>query len=304
MREKGSFSSQSSSTPYLTREEDDDDTDEILIFEEEGNTPTAFEVEEEYEYGLGFDADLPPGYSLKELEQIVTFVRSSKNPKTGDFERERKSLLWCVENGYEEAQPGVWAGSWYFTYLFGEEEGKRAWVETMNKRLVKEAGGRGRQVAPEDYEAMMQLKDKGKRAFQRGQYKTALDCYIKAEELMGGDITGMFLVPHQRAEMVTLLSNQAECYLRLKKYEESIVQATKALQLDKRHSKSLLRRARASIHGSDQFGSDLVTSMAVASAAEDLQAIIHMKGEGIEEAESLMDEMEKKLDMTSETSQQ
>jgi len=294
-----------SSLPFLLRDEDEDETDEILIFEQAGdNTPTAFEVEEEYDCGMDFDDDLPHGYSLKELEQTVTFVRSSKNPKTGDFDRERKSLWWCIENGFEEAQPGVWSGSWYLTYLFGEEEGKRAWVETMNKRLVKEGGGRARQVAPDDYVAMLQQKDKGKRAFQRGQYKGALDCYVKAEELMGGDVTGIYLVPHQRAEMVTLLSNQAECYLRLKKYEEAIVQATKALQLDKRHGKSLLRRAKAAIRGVDQYDSTAASSMAVARAADDLQAIILMEGEGRQEAECLMDEMDQKLDATLVSSHQ
>ena len=101
---------------------------------------------------------------------------------------------------------------------------------------------------------MVRLKKKRKSAFNRGQLKTALDCFVKAEELLGGDVTGIYLVPHQRAAMVTLLSNQAECYLRLKKHEEAIVQATKALQLDRRHSKSLLRRAKATISGCSKCG--------------------------------------------------
>lgn len=288
MIERDSFSSRSS-LPYLLREDVDDDTDEILIFEEDGDTPTAFEVDdEEYDYGVGFDEDLPPGYSLKELEQMVTFVRSSKNPHSGDFDQESKSLLWCIENGCEEAQPGVWSGCWYFTYLFGEVEGKRAWVETRNKRLVKEGGGRARQVSEEDYSAMLQQKEKGKRAFNRGQYKSALDCYIKAEKLLGGDVTGIYLVPHQRADMVTLLSNQSECYLRLKKHEDAILQATKALQLNRRHSKSLLRRAKATICASER---QLMTSMAASSAAEDLQAIIEMNGDGANEAQQLINEI-------------
>ena len=307
MIDRVSFSSRTSissrtSVPNLLREDADDDTDEILIFEEDGETPTAFEVEDEdYDYGLGFAEDLPQGYSLKELEQVVTFVRSSKNPNTGDFEQESKTLLWCIENGCEEAQPGVWSGCWYFTYLFGEEEGKRAWIETRNKRLVKEGGGKARQVAQDDFTAMLRLKEKGKRAFNRGQYKTALDCFVKAEELLGGDVTGIYLVPHQRAAMVTLLSNQAECYLRLKKHEEAILQATKALQLDRRHSKSLLRRAKATISASDRH---VLHSMAAASAAEDLHAIIEMKGEGAQEAQKLIDEISERRNASCARSEQ
>lgn len=304
MIEKESYSSRSS-VPHLQPEDYDDETDEILIFEEDGNAPpSSFEVEEEYEYGVGLHDDLPQGYSLKELEQTVTIVRSSKNANSGAFDQERKSLLWCIENGYEEAQPGVWSGCWYFTYLFGEEEGKRAWVETMNRRLVKEGGGRARQVSPDNYSAMLAQKDKGKRAFCRGQYKSALDFYVSAEELMGGDVMGMYLVPQQRAELVTLLSNQAECYLRLNKYEDAIVQASKALQLDRRHSKSLLRRAKATIRRSEQHGSTLLNSMAAASAAEDLQAIIEMKGEVVPEAESLITEIEEQTNKISARSEQ
>jgi tetratricopeptide (TPR) repeat protein len=304
MVQRESYSSRSS-VPSLQAEDYDDETDEILIFEEDGNAPpSSFEVEEEYEYGVGFHEDLPQGYSLTELEQTVTFVRSSKNLKKGDFDRERKSLLWCIENGYEEVQPGVWSGCWYFTYLFGEDEGKRAWVETMNRRLVKEGGGRARQVSIDNYAAMLLQKDKGKRAFCRAQYKSALDCYVTAEELMGGDIIGMYLVPHQRTELVTLLSNQSECYIRMKKYDEAITQAAKALQLDKRHSKSLLRRAKATLRGAESHGSSAWNSMAAARAAEDLQAIIEMKGEVVPEAESLIEEIEEKLNVTTPISGQ
>jgi tetratricopeptide (TPR) repeat protein len=277
-----------SSLPTLTRVDDNDDTDEILIFEEEDDddddTPGALIQEEEYDYGLGFPEDLPQGYSLKELEQIVTFVRSSKDVTTGNFDLEQKTLLWCVQNGCEEALPGLWSGCWYFTYLFGEAEGRRAWLEARNKRLVKESGGRARQVPSEDYRVMLEQKEKGKRAFFRGQYKTALDCYIKAEELMGGDVSGIYLVPYQRAEMVTVLSNQAECFLRLKKYENAILQTTKALQLDRRHSKSLLRRAKATM--------DLHTTsnpVAKSIAIEDLHHLIEMNAEGAKEAQQMLD---------------
>ena len=287
-----------SSLPTLSRDADDDSTDEILVFAEEeeddDDTPGALILEEEYDYGLGLPENLPQGYSIKELEQIVTFVRSSKDANTGNFDQEQKTMLWCIQNGCEEAQPGVWSGCWYFTYLSGEAEGRRAWLEAKNKRLVKESGGRGRKVPSDDYDMMVEHKEKGKRAFYRGQYKTALDYYVKAEELMGGHVSGIFLVPAQRAEMVTVLSNQAECFLRLQKYESAIMQTTKALQLDRRHCKSLLRRAKATINLSMALKNLPMVSVAV----EDLQILIEMKGDGAHEAQVLLDNLNAKVTLT------
>ena len=278
-----------SSLPTVSRDADDDSTDEILVFaeEEEGDedTPGPLILEDEYDYGLGLRENLPQGYSIKELEQMVTFVRSSKDANTGNFDQEQKTMLWCIQNGCEEAQPGVWSGCWYFTYLSGEAEGRQAWLEAQNKRMVKESGGRGRKVPNDDYGMMVEHKEKGKRAFYRGQYKTALDYYVKAEELMGGHVSGIYLIPSQRAEMVTVLSNQAECFLRLKKYESAIMQTTKALQLDRRHSKSLLRRAKATISLCTTLKIFPVPSVAV----EDLQILIEMKGEGVHEAHALLE---------------
>jgi tetratricopeptide (TPR) repeat protein len=281
--------------PTFSLDSDDDGTDEILIFEEDGDGPPgALELEEEYDYGLGFPEDLPRGYSMKELEHTVTFVRSSKEGTTGDFQRVPKSVLWCVQNGCEEAQPGVWSGCWYFTYLFGETEGRRAWLEAKSKRLVKESGGRARQLPRDDFDAMLQQKEKGRRAFYRGQYKTAFDFYRRAEEIMGGDVSGMYLVPLQRAEMVTILSNQAECLLRMRKYENAVMQATKALQLDRRHNKSLLRRARATI----SLYNTVLNSVAASSAIDDLETLIDMKGDGYREAKLLLDDISEKANLT------
>jgi tetratricopeptide (TPR) repeat protein len=300
MSDKDSFTSRSS-LPLLLRDEDDDNDDEIVFFDDSHTGDALEDLDyDEYDYDLDAD-DLPPGYTRSELEQNVVFVRSSKDPTTGDFYRERKSLLWCVENDCEEATSGVWSGAWYFTYLFGEVEGKRTWVEAMNKRLVKECGGKAMKVDHQEFCAMLKEKDRGNRAFARGQHKKALDSYLKAEKLMGGAVSGMYLVPHQRAELVKVLSNQAECYLRMKKYEEAIVQSTAALQLDKRHQKSMLRRAKAVYYCSDRLQS--LNKMVAARITEDLQVIIEMKTEGSVEAKELMAEIELKVNASGRTQQ-
>ena len=299
MSDKDNFTSRSSSLPRLRDEYDDDDDHEIVIFEEEDDDDNGLPSYDEYDYYFEHDnktynnQELPSGYTRSELAQRVTFVRSAKDDSTGDFIRQEKELIWCLQNHAEEAQPGVWSGAWYFTYLFGEKEGRRAWSEAQKRRMVQECGGKAMTVDPNVFGDMLQEKLKGNRAFSRGQYKTALDCYLKAEYILGGEGSGMFLVPHQRDELVKILSNQAEVYLRMKKYEKAMAQATAALQLDKRHQKSMLRRAKAVVYGAEHLAS--LDAMVEAMTAEDLQFIIATKSQGAAEAQSLMDQIDAKV---------
>jgi tetratricopeptide (TPR) repeat protein len=298
MGDKDSFTSRSSLPLLLDKEEDDDD--EIVFFEEEDDETHNLENIDykDYEYFDGGHDDVT-GYTKTELAQQVVFVRSSKDPKTGAFVRETKGLRWCIQNDCEEVEPGVWSGAWFFTYLLGEKEGKRAWVEAMNKRLVKECGGKAMKVDHDEFCAMLREKDKGNRSFSRGQYKSALDSYLRAENLLGGAVSGMYLVPHQRAELVKVLSNQAECYLRMKKFDDAILQASTALQLNKRHEKSLLRRAKALYEGADRLKT--LNSGVAARAAEDLQVIIELESSGAKEARDLLNEIEMKMNSSSKS---
>ena len=131
MSDKDNFTSRSSSLPRLRDEYDDDDDHEIVIFEEEDDDDNGLPSYDEYDYYFEHDnktynnQELPSGYTRSELAQRVTFVRSAKDDSTGDFIRQEKELIWCLQNHAEEAQPGVWSGAWYFTYLFGEKEGRR-----------------------------------------------------------------------------------------------------------------------------------------------------------------------------------
>ena len=279
------------SVPFLSEENDEDD--EIVFFGDDADHEYSEYDYYGYEDDDVFDGDLPPGYTPSELAREVVFVKSEKDASTGDFLRETKDLQWCLENGCEEASPGVYSGAWYFTYLHGEKEGNRAWVDAKNKRLVKESDGKARTVDNESFGEMLKEKSKGNRAFSRGQYKSALDSYLKAEELLGGAVSGIYLVPNQRAELVKVLSNQAECYLRMGKYEDSVLQATSALQMDMRHEKSLLRRAKALVQGGtgDSSAKEEKSTM-IQRAVEDLQLIISLNGNGVDEAKSLMNEIE------------
>ena len=55
-----------SSVPSLLRDISQDETDEIVIFDEE------FEIEEEYQYGVGLDDDIGAKYHIK-LKSCVSF---------------------------------------------------------------------------------------------------------------------------------------------------------------------------------------------------------------------------------------
>jgi hypothetical protein len=297
--DKDGFPSRSSLHLRLD-EDDDDDDDEIVFFEEEDDAPNLENVDyEDFDYFCDDANDDVTGYTRTEIAQEVVFVRSSKDPDTGAFIRETKSLRWCIQNECEEVEPGLWSGAWFFTYLLGEKEGKRAWVEAMNKRFVKECGGKAMKIDHDEFCAMLREKDKGNRAFSRGQYKSALDNYLHAENLLGGAVSGMYLVPHQRAELVKLLSNQSECYLRMNKFDDAILQATAALQLDRRHEKSLLRRAKALYEGADPLKT--LNSGVAASAAEDLQVLIELESGGAQEARDLLNEIEVKINSSSKS---
>lgn len=231
---------------------------------------------------------LPPGCTVDELNQVVTFVTSRKDPKTGDFIQERKSTLWCLRHGCEELLPRLWSNYWYFTFLYGEEEGKRVWLDTQNRRLVKQSNGKAIKVDRDDFDQMLTYKEKGNRDFNRCQYNSALENYIIAEQIIGGDVMGLYLVKEQRAELVNVLSNQAECYLRMKKYTEAIMKSTAAIKLDSRHEKSILRRAKALVYGaSDGLCFDPLGPLNI--ILEDFKKIVEMNGHGAKELGQLLD---------------
>ena len=92
------------------------------------------------------------------------------------------------------------------------------------------------------FDLMFSWKQKSNRDFERGMNNSALENYMKAEETVGGD--GPVMVPDQRAEVVSVLSNQGECFLRMNKHRDAFLKTTSALQMDSSHTKSILRRGR------------------------------------------------------------
>lgn len=78
------------------------------------------------------------------------------------------------------------------------------------------------------------LKDQGNLAFSNKEYDKAIEKYAEC------------LKRAVNSEMLVVLnSNSSECFLRIKKPELALEHAEKALEIDKKHVKSLVRRAKA-----------------------------------------------------------
>ena len=91
------------------------------------------------------------------------------------------------------------------------------------------------------FQTALEFKKSGNEAFSAGDFTLALKHYQYALDLYGNRVGDV----KQRVERVNLLSNVAECNLRLSSYVEAMVAATAALDLDPEHLKSRFRRAKA-----------------------------------------------------------
>jgi len=101
---------------------------------------------------------------------------------------------------------------------------------------------------------MLEFKAKGNMAFASKDYVKAIEFY----EVALDDIEfprPMFIAPEeQMSEVITILSNKAECELRLHRYDETCQSATAALLFDGGHEKSRIRRAKAELALGKQKG--------------------------------------------------
>merc|ERR1712087_232970 len=96
---------------------------------------------------------------------------------------------------------------------------------------------------------MLELIAKKKEAnqlFAAKKFKEALDKYDDALDVVICE--HLYVAPtNQVKEVVNVLSNQAECYLRLNDYDQAGETATNALVIDSDHEKTRIRRAKAEI---------------------------------------------------------
>jgi len=81
----------------------------------------------------------------------------------------------------------------------------------------------------------MNFKSKGNKLFKDGKYEDAIQCYTRAIEECPTNKTD---------DLSTFYQNRAASHEMLKKYKEVIVDCNKAIQLNNRYVKALVRRAK------------------------------------------------------------
>ena len=144
----------------------------------------------------------------------------------------------------------------------------------------------------ETFLQILQVKRRGNDMFRKKNYERALEIYGRTHGMDMQFQLGCFLAGEQRAEKVNILSNEAECYLRLREYAQAQMKASEALALDKRHEKSLVRRAKATYYGDIKTGHMIQSNpLAAGMAEEDLKMVIRMGGSGAEDTQKPLDEI-------------
>jgi tetratricopeptide (TPR) repeat protein len=121
-----------------------------------------------------------------------------------------------------------------------------------------------RKLDDEEFKELLEQKKAGNEAFSNKRYEEAIEKYDDALML----VDSLFVAPKSQVEqIVNVLSNQAECYLRLREYEDAGQAATDALMFDDGHGKSRMRRAKAALA--------IAGSSYLIQAQVDLEAIVN-----------------------------
>lgn len=101
-------------------------------------------------------------------------------------------------------------------------------------------------VPKDEMSELVATKRKGNEHFVAGKYAEAIEIYDEA--LACVCCHKFYIAPTDQAEeVVNVLSNQAECHLRLRDYNDAAQTATDALIIDADHDKSRIRRAKAEL---------------------------------------------------------
>lgn len=91
---------------------------------------------EETESELHLRAPEYRGYSRQDLQRVVCLLHKSTDP-------EQQTIKYCIDNGYKEVDPDVWAGNWhvghpeYQKMLEQIPESLRRFVNTQRQRAAK-----------------------------------------------------------------------------------------------------------------------------------------------------------------------
>ena len=139
-----------------------------------------------------------------------------------------------------------------------------------------------------DMAELIEHKQKGNEHFVARRYQDALEEYDEALECCA--LKHLFISPYKQVvEVMNVLSNQAECHLRLNNFSQAASTATEALMFDADHEKSRMRRAKAelALYKSEN------SIIPLAQACHDLEYLLDtpdVSDTAIEYASALLDE--------------
>jgi tetratricopeptide (TPR) repeat protein len=144
---------------------------------------------------------------------------------------------------------------------------------------------------------LMQFKQRGNEMFANQKYQDAIDLY---DEAMMTILTDIFVGPYGQIEqIVTVLSNKAECELRQGDYNAAAATATDALVLMGDHEKTRIRRAKAELAIAKKF-EDKRRIPYLVQAEMDLYEVLALGDDGTsagrETAEELNTEVAKEME--------
>lgn len=226
------------------------------------------------------------GYTNGELMEVVTFLSRKWDEKHGCFASEDKNVRWCLDKGYWEVEPGVWAGYWFWD----KYPDVKPHVRIANQFVLPPEERINRNVSANTFQEVQRHREEGDQFYKIEMYLQALNKYEKALNLLGGEDFTAFLRGNQREEAVQILSNMAECNIFSRHFSEASFNASSALSLDKYHERSLLQRARANYNLAFQktdSGRVAGDSLLLSLFEEDVDRVIAMGGEGYDEAKEL-----------------
>jgi tetratricopeptide (TPR) repeat protein len=146
-----------------------------------------------------------------------------------------------------------------------------------------------RKLDSEEMEELLEHKKLGNQAFSSKEFEKAIEHYDDALIVV---LLDMFVAPVEQINtIVSVLSNKAECELRLKRYKDAGCTATHALMFDNDHEKSRLRRAKAELA--------MAGLPYLVQAQVDLQEIVEnlYSKAGVKEAKELLNQLDEILDM-------
>ncbi|KAG9257239.1 DNAJ domain-containing protein [Emericellopsis atlantica] len=176
------------------------------------------------EKGLGYGAGKPRKWQLLRGE---AYLKMGRENALGEAQNIAMSLL---RNNSQDPEALVLRGR----VMYGQGENDKA-IQLFRMALNCDPDFREAVKWLKIVQKLDRMKDEGNTHFKAGRYQAAIDKYGEALEID----------PSNKSMNAKLLQNRAQCKIKLKKYNEAIADADKAVSLDPGYTKARKTKANA-----------------------------------------------------------